>query len=71
MTDNENWHHGLGVAQHLGGDRTATLAVSAGEANCSREYVYEFSAHLGDRKAASTTVVCIPEQPAETLLSPV
>lgn len=34
-------------------------------------YVSEFSAHLGDGTASSTTVVCIPEQPAETLLSPV
>lgn len=70
MTDNENWLCGLGVAGHLGGDRTAAWAVSAGEVNCWREYVYECSAHLGDRNTSSTAVVSVPQQPGETLLSP-
>lgn len=78
MTGDESWQQGLGgawglgVAQRLGGDRAATLAVSAGEANCVLyEHGYEFHAHLGDGNTSSTATVCIPEQPAETLLSPV
>lgn len=35
------------------------------------EGICEFSARLGDANLSSSTVVCIPEQPAETLLSAV
>lgn len=35
LTDNRTWQRGLGVAQCLGGDGTATSAVAAGEANCA------------------------------------
>lgn len=61
----------MGVAQHLGGDRTATLAVSAGGLivrgcmSMNLVHIWEMGLLL------PLTVVCIPEQPAETLLSPV
>lgn len=35
------------------------------------EGICEFSARLGDANLSSSTVVCIPEQPAETLRSAV
>lgn len=69
MTDNENWHRGLGVAQHLGGDRTATVAVSAGKANCVQGSMSMNSVHIWEMGILSLLWYVSLKQPAETLRS--
>lgn len=62
MTGNKNWLHVLGVALHLGCNRTIPFSISAGEANCVRR-------STADGDNSSMILVCIPEQPTETILS--